>query len=361
MLRHRKIIKLNFLLKIVTLFFIFSFSKSWGQATLPVSRTSWGSAVAGWTTTGTSTYGTEACSGSAGSSCKLDNAADNVVVNYNTGASNISFCVKGNTGSGAFSGTFLLQESTDGVSWSAGQNIPVTTTGGSQSFNLSCSSTYVRFYFSVQTNGNIALDDVSITQGTCTACSAPTTTMTPTTQTVCAGSVNTLTVTSSATIPSYTWQASSTSGGAYSNVVNGTPAGATYSGTNTAFLSVTGGSTYYYRCLVADNGTCTATSSTSTLVVNTAPSITLAPVSQTVCSGSNASFTTSASGSPVTYQWYENSGSGNTLIAGATTKTLTLSSVTSGMNTYSYQCVASVASCSSVSTTPVVLNVNQNT
>lgn len=400
--RHKIFSNHNFHMKVLLIVFLFSFSKSWGQAiisntgtavvenftgylgtsTLPTNWSTVGSATFNGTnqTAGTAGgwYGNNNMSflgsGSAGTSSatwKLQNQTCNTITTFT-----VSFAAKlWKTGSSSPSVTISYSTNSTGIVPGAGILTPIGSfndatasiaTGTTLTYVVSSLSIpnndfiYLRFtHAGGSSSDNLGWDDVSITvDGTPSCCTAPTTTITSTTQTICAGTATTISVNSSATIPSYTWQASSTSGGVYTNVVNNTPTGASYSGTNTSVLTVTAGSTYYYRCLVAENGTCTATSGTSTLVVNAAPSITLAPSSKTVCSGTNVSFTTSASGTSPTYQWQQNSGSGFTDIAGATTKTLTLSSVTSSMNSYSYQCVVSVASCGSLTTTPVVLTVN---
>lgn len=322
------------------------------QASLPVSRTGWGTTPTGWTDNqGTSpTYGTDICSGSGSSSGRLDNAGENFILFYNGPASSLVFCVRGNTGSGAFSGTFLIQESTDGTSWSSGQSVPVTTSAATNTIIVDCNSRYIRFLFSVKSNGNIQIDNVSLTTGTCTSCTAPTTTLSVLSQTVCSGSANTMSVSTNASSPSYTWQASANGTSGWNTATNNTPAGSSYSGVNTSVLSLTAASTYYYRVLVSESGTCTATSSTSTLVVNTPVTITTQPISVSTTSTGTASYTVLATGTGNTYQWQQNSGSGFTNIlnggtnptyAGATSSVLTISNPPLSMSGYSYQCIVS--------------------
>jgi hypothetical protein len=74
MFRYNKIISTkNFQMKVVLILFLFSFSKSWGQATLPVSRVSWATTPTGWTDGqgGSPTYGSDICGGSDGTSGKV--------------------------------------------------------------------------------------------------------------------------------------------------------------------------------------------------------------------------------------------------------------------------------------------------
>ena len=70
---------------------------------------------------------------------------------------------------------------------------------------------------------------------------------------------------------------------------------------------------------VVITGTCgNLTSNIATLTVNTAPAITAQPVSLTQCEGTNATFTVTATGTGLTYQWRKNAVN----IAGATNASL---------------------------------------
>src|SRR6187551_1931705 len=115
---NKRILRLKVLLTTLIVLFVFSFSKSWGQASLPVSRTSWGSAVRGFTTSGTTTYASDVCGTSNSSSLKFDDTGDFMTINYNSGAQNLSFCFLGN---GYTPGVFTVEESTNGSSWTTVQ------------------------------------------------------------------------------------------------------------------------------------------------------------------------------------------------------------------------------------------------
>lgn len=85
------------------------------------------------------------------------------------------------------------------------------------------------------------------------------------------------------------------------------------------------------------------------------------PVNTAACVGSNATFTTSAGGGPVTYQWQVSSDAGLTWtnITGATSSTLTLTGVTSSMTGYRYRAVITAAPCAgSVNSGSATLTVN---
>ena len=101
----------------------------------------------------------------------------------------------------------------------------------------------------------------------------PTITSQPSAAVVVAGNTATYTVAASAAT-SYQWQRATTLNGAYTNVVDATPTGVTYTGATSASLSVVtssataAGSANFYRCIVTNNG-CTVTSTGAQLTVNT--------------------------------------------------------------------------------------------
>ncbi|MBS1620210.1 MAG: HYR domain-containing protein, partial [Bacteroidetes bacterium] len=92
----------------------------------------------------------------------------------------------------------------------------------------------------------------------------------------------------------------------------------------------------------------------------TNPVIGTNPSNSSICAGNNTSFTVSATGSNLTYQWQVNTGSGwnnisnSGVYSGATTSTLNIAGATTGMDTYQYQCVVSSGSCNSTSTAAIL-------
>jgi RHS repeat-associated protein len=87
--------------------------------------------------------------------------------------------------------------------------------------------------------------------------------------------------------------------------------------------SVTAADAGSYDAVVT--GTCGAvTSSAATLTLLTAPAITTHPANMTQCAGTNATFSVTASGTGLTYQWRK----GGTAISGATSASYTISSIT---------------------------------
>lgn len=182
-------------------------------------------------------------------------------------------------------------------------------------------------------------------------------TLQPISTTICDGTNTSYTVAGSGAGIIYQWQVNTGSG--YTNISNG----GVYSGATSATLNITGANTtmngYQYRCQLS-NATCTTpgVSNTAVLTVNSLPSISSNPVNQTICLGGNTSFSVSAAGTGITYQWQVNDGSGfvnisNTgVYSGATTNTLTITGATLGMNNYQYKCIVS-GTCTPVATSTV--------
>lgn len=150
---------------------------SWGQATLPLTRTGWNTTPTGWTDTPLDSYlSTFACSGSNGA--KFDTTGDVKTVNFNSAPDKLSFVIKSNTST---TSSLLIEESNDGVSYSTVVNLsgagdlPTTCTSIGP-LSLNNSSRYVRWTFT-KGSSNLTMDDVSITALSTT----PTITITPTT------------------------------------------------------------------------------------------------------------------------------------------------------------------------------------
>jgi hypothetical protein len=96
------------------------------------------------------------------------------------------------------------------------------------------------------------------------------------------------------------------------------------------------------------------------LTVNTPAAITANPVNNTVCEGSNSSFTVSASGSSPLYQWQVSTDGGMnyTNLTGANSVTLNLATVANSMSLNRYRAIVTVTSCGSVTSGAAILKVN---
>ena len=95
------------------------------------------------------------------------------------------------------------------------------------------------------------------------------------------------------------------------------------------------------------SGICTppVTSDPAILTVNYAPEILAQPVSSSICENTNTSFSVTAQGTAITYQWFVDTGGGagfeivnnGGVYAGATSNTLTLTNVPRGYDNYRYR------------------------
>ena len=193
----------------------------------------------------------------------------------------------------------------------------------------------------------------------------------PANSSICAGNNSSFAVTALGAGLTYQWQASvngSGCPGAFSNISNT----GVYNGTTTATLTITGAGTGInntgYRCIVT--GTCgsAVTTNCGLLTVNTPISITSSPSNSNICASGTTSFTVAATGTTPGYQWQVstngaggpwNNISNGGVYNGATTTTLTLTGVTTGMNGYQYRAfVSGAASCGSVNSGVAILSVN---
>ena len=172
----------------------------------------------------------------------------------------------------------------------------------------------------------------------------------PVNEEVCVGSNASFSVTAT-NATGYQWQVNMGSG--FVNVSNN----AIYSGATTGTLNVAGAPAnlngYQYQVLV--NGSCTPpTSDVVALTVNTPPVITAGPAGVTKCVGEQATFSVTATGTDVTYQWKKN----GTNIPGATSSTFSVSSASVG-DAGSYTVVVSGVCSAPVTSASAVLVVNQ--
>ncbi len=180
----------------------------------------------------------------------------------------------------------------------------------------------------------------------------------PSSSTICAGS-NTVFSAAAANATGYQWQVDDGSG--FTDVTNSGP----YAGATTATLSISGATASYngYQYRLVATGLCTpAISNSAVLTVNSAPSVTLQPVSQAVCTGSGTTFSATVANA-TGYQWQVYNGTGFTnvsnggIYSGATSATLNISAVTPAMNGYVYRLSAAGVCAPMVMTGNAVLTV----
>lgn len=153
--------------KIFTLIVLLSFGfQSWGQTTLPLSRTIWtGADPTGWTHNSTGQYTSSFACGD-NDMAKLDNTADWEKVYFDSDPKDVSYHVK--PASFGATSVFKVQESIDDITWTDVATYTGIGDMGScttlKTDNLLATSRYVRFYYEDDNGGNVGLDDVTITK-----------------------------------------------------------------------------------------------------------------------------------------------------------------------------------------------------
>ena len=149
---------------------------------------------------------------------------------------------------------------------------------------------------------------------------------------LCPGSVATLSVAATGTNLSYQW-------------FSGTTA---ITGATAATFTTTAAGSYY---VIVSNSCGQVISSEAVVTAGVTTAITSAPSSTTVCVGSSATFSVTAVGTNLTYQWF----SGTTAITGATSSVFTINNVQVS-NAGNYSVVVS-GSCGTVTSSSVTLTV----
>ena len=162
----------------------------------------------------------------------------------------------------------------------------------------------------------------------------PSITSQPKSATVALGSYASFSVTATGTNPSYQWQYKKRDSTTWTNWSGKTDATISFKGTST-------NNAYQYRCVVS-NDAGSVTSSAATLTVVVLPSITRQPKSVTVALGRPATFSVTATGENLRYQWqYKKPGSDTWYNwSGKTSASITFNG-TSTNNGYQYRCVVS--------------------
>ena len=180
----------------------------------------------------------------------------------------------------------------------------------------------------------------------------PSITTQPTAQTICSSQSTSFTISATGSNLSYQWQ---------KNNVNISD-GVIYSGSTTTTLTITAATSAEaanYTCIVSGSCSPSVTSAAAALIVNSTAAITSNPASDVVCSGQAATFSISTSGSGITYQWQKNGvaiSNGGT-ISGATSSTLSISSVVAG-DAANYLCIINNACSGTLNSTSATLTVN---
>ncbi len=169
---------------------------------------------------------------------------------------------------------------------------------------------------------------------------------------ICAGANASFSVTSPASGLSYQWQVSTDGGTSYTNITGATAASYTV---NAATASQNG-----YRYKVVVSAQCgSTTSNAAILTVNASPAIGTQPSNATVCAGSSNTFSVTATGGGLSYQWQVSTDGGVsfTNITGAIASTYDLTGITIGQNNNQYQVVVTGSCPGTATSVPAILAV----
>ena len=140
------------------------------QAVLPASWNFDVAAPAGWSES-LGASNTRYANGMNGQACRLDANADYVLLQFAEEPGALNYYLKGQNSGGAWQGTFTIEESVDGIAYSAlrtldGAALPATA------FTLftdqpAASTRYIRWYFTNKVSGhNVALDEITLAMPT---------------------------------------------------------------------------------------------------------------------------------------------------------------------------------------------------
>lgn len=256
----------------------------------------------------------------------------------------------GTTSNGGYTGTVNLSATGNPAGTTVSFDPAAIAVGASTAVTLNGTNTLNAGTYNITVTGvatgaptRTALLSYTVQSG-----SGPAITTQPANQTTCVGSNATFTVAATGT---YQWQVNTGSG--FSNISGATSASLVISG---ATASQSGNA---YRCVVT--GQCgSTTSSSATLTVNTLPAIVSNPSNVAECTGTSVSFTVTASGTALTYQWQQSTDGGVTFsnITGATAATYTIASTVLAQNGNRFRCVVSGACTPSVTSTAATLTLS---
>jgi hypothetical protein len=182
-------------------------------------------------------------------------------------------------------------------------------------------------------------------------CTPPSITSQPSTQTICAASLVSFTASATGTDLQYQWRKNNMNLSDGGNISGAMGTTLTISPTSRSDAGV-------YDVLVSGACMPSVTSEATELVVNDPPSISSQPTSQTVCAPSSVTFSITATGTGLSYQWRKNgsplSDMGN--ISGAAGAALTITPTSEG-DAGSYEVVVT-GTCGSLTSGAATLSVN---
>lgn len=188
----------------------------------------------------------------------------------------------------------------------------------------------------------------------------------PTSLSGCSGSPMSLSVSASGTNLSYQWQYGAASSGTYTNTGSNA---ATLSFNADASVAYTNGK--YLRCVVSGSCGSAQTSAAVPLSVTPLTAITSQPSNSTICENAATTFSVTAGGASLTYQWQVSRNNGTSYspisngavanvgtYSGTTSNTLTISGTNASLSGALYRCVVT-GTCGQATSSAATLTVNR--
>jgi GH25 family lysozyme M1 (1,4-beta-N-acetylmuramidase) len=226
-------------------------------------------------------------------------------------------------------------------------------------------------YYVTTTSGSPNSNPQTVTASDCSSgsnCTPITLSSNPIDQTVTAPVTVSFNCSASAgTNISFQWQYSANNGSTWNNISNSGPYGNANSFSLSVYYTDVSMNGYQYRCQLSNDCSSVYTNPATLTVNSPCTQITLSssPIDQTVTAPITASFSCSASGPNISFQWQYSVDGGNTWnnisnsgpYGNANTFSLSIDFTDVSMNGYQYRCQLS-NSCSSVYTNPATLTVN---
>ena len=335
-----------------------------GQSDEAVTDTSWNDAAdyTNYPVTNNSTVSGAATAPTATTGAATGISATGATLNGTINDNGASTAVTFNYGLTTGYGTNVAATTPSGGTVAAGSG---STAVAKTLAGLTCNSTYHYRVSGLNTGGTSNGSDTSFTTSACA--SPPAISANPGNSTVNSGANASFTVTATGTGLSYQWKVSSDGGTTYNNLTNT----GIYTNVTTATLNLTGATSAVngnlYQCVVSGSASPSATSTGATLTVNPPPAISANPGNSTVSSGGNTSFSVTATGAGLSYQWKVSTDGGTTynnltntgIYTNVTTATLNLTGATTAVNGNLYQCVVSGSAGPSATSTGATLTVNK--
>lgn len=220
-------------------------------------------------------------------------------------------------------GSVALSSATGGGTWTS-SDTSIATVDLSTGVVTGVAAGTVTITYTVSTSGCSSFKTATVTVN-----QAPSIASYTLSQTVTPGGSASYSVAASGTGVTYQWEVSTNGGTSFSTLSNDS----TYSGVTTSTLAISGidfsMNGYRYRVVVTGTAPCgTVTSSTLGSVLNVSNvGITAHPLDVSLCSNGtgNAQFDVTGTGTGLTYEWFENSGSGWHTITNGTASGVTYS------------------------------------